>query len=73
METVTLKLDGKNKTFFIEDRHYSNPLNGYTLRRLHNGKKIFFAAFDANRTYLDGSLTPNGINHAGHLLIALNK
>lgn len=73
MNAVTLKLDGKNKTFFIEDKHYSSPLNGYTLRRLHNGKKMFFAAFDADGTYLDGSFTPNGINHAGHLLIALNK
>lgn len=73
MEQVTIKLDGKNKSFFLMGDIYSTPVNGYVVRRLIKGRKIFFASFDSNGIYLNGSFTPHGINHATDLLVFLNK
>jgi len=70
MEQVSIKLDGKEKTYIVTG-NWPRP-NGIVLKGLWKrgwkGGKFYFASFNSQGEYIDGTFTCHGINHASDLL-----
>lgn len=70
MEQVSIKLDGKIKTYIVTGnwtRQNGIVLKGLWKRDKKYGK-VCFASFNSQGEYIDGTFTCHGINHASDLL-----